>query len=73
MIKVEKNKTAKKALESKLESFRKNVKETFVKEMQEGKTVGSICELYDIENKKYMPQGTIAQGWSVGEIFRIII
>ena len=41
--------------------------------MQEGKTVGSICELYDIENKKYMPQGTIAQGWSVGEIFRIII
>ena len=73
MIKAEKNKNERKILESKLESFRKNVKETFVKEMQEGKTVGSICELYDIENKKFMPQGTIAQAWSVGEVFRIII
>ena len=73
MIKAEKNKTARKALEEKLKLFKENVKETFSKEMQEGKTAGSICELYDIENKKYMPQGTIAQGWSVGEVFRMIL
>ena len=72
-IKTEKNKTEKKKLEDKLEAFKQTTKETFVKEMNEGKTVGSICELYDIENRKYMQQGTIAQGWSVGEIFRIII
>lgn len=73
MIKVEKNKAKKKELESKLAEFKQSVKETFNKEIQEGKTVGSICELYDIENKKYMPQGTIAQAWSVGEVFRIIL
>ena len=32
-----------------------------------------LCELYDIESKKYMPQGTIAQAWSVAEVFRIIL
>ena len=72
-IKTEKNKTEKKKLEDKLEAFKQTTKETFVKEMNEGKTVGSICELYDIENRKYMQQGTIAQGWSVGEVFRIIL
>ena len=73
MIKAEKNRNAKKELEAKLEEFRKNVKETFEKELYYGKTVGSICELYDIEDKKYMPQGTIAQAWSIAEIIRIII
>ena len=72
-IKTEKNKTEKKKLEDKLEAFKQTTKETFVKEMNEGKTVGSICELYDIENRKYMQQGTVAQGWSVGEVFRIIL
>ena len=72
-IKTEKNKTEKKKLEDKLEAFKQTTKETFVKEMNEGKTVGSICELYDIENRKYVQQGTIAQGWSVSEVFRIIL
>ena len=49
------------------------MKEIFVKEMNEGKTVGNICELYDIENRKYISQGCIAQAWSLGEIFRIIL
>ena len=73
MIKSEKNRTARKELENKLEQFRQNVKTTFVEEMYNGGTVGNICEIYDIENKKYMPQGTIAQAWSISEVFRIIL
>lgn len=73
MIKVEKKKINKKELEEKLASFKASVKDTFVNEMNEGKTVGNICELYDVENKKYMSQGCIAQAWSIGEIFRIIL
>ena len=73
MIKVEKNKTNRKELENKLAEFKKSVKQIFMKEIEDGKTVGSICELYDLENKKYVSQGTIAQAWSVGEIFRILL
>ena len=73
MIKGEKNRNLKKSLEDKLLNFKENVKETFSKEMLHGNTVGSICELYDIEHNKYMPQGTIAQCWSIAEVFRIIL
>ena len=73
MYKAEKNKQEKKKLETKILEFKAKTKETFVKEMNTGKSVGSICELYDTDNKKYRPQGTIAQAWSVGEVFRIII
>ena len=73
MIKAEKNKTIKKELENKLAEFKANVKKTFVKEMNDGGSVGSICELYDIKNKEYRPQGAKFQAWSVGEIFRIIL
>ena len=73
MYKAEKNKQEKKKLETKILEFKAKAKETFVKEMNTGKSVGSICELYDTDNKKYRPQGTIAQAWSVGEVFRIIL
>ena len=73
MYKAEKNKQEKKKLETKILEFKAKTKETFIKEMTTGKSVGSICELYDTDNKKYRPQGTIAQAWSVGEVFRIII
>ena len=73
MYKEEKNKQEKKKLETKILEFKAKTKETFVKEMNTGKSVGSICELYDTDNKKYRPQGTIAQAWSVGEVLRIII
>lgn len=73
MIKEEKNKTARKELENKLSEFKESVRKTFVEEMNNGDSVGSICELYDIENKKYLPQGAKFQAWSVGEVFRIII
>lgn len=33
---------------------------------------GNIAELYD-SKKPQLPKGTIAQGWSVAEIFRIIL
>ena len=73
MYKAEKNKQEKKKIETKILEFKAKTKETFVKEMSTGKSVGSICELYDTDNKKFRPQGTIAQGWSVGEVFRIIL
>ena len=73
MLKVEKNKTKKIELENKIEEFKNKTKNTFAKGIEEGKTVGSICEIYDTDNKKYRPQGTIAQAWSVSEIFRIIL
>lgn len=73
MYKTEKNKQQKKELEEKILEFKKKTRETFVSEINFGKTAGSICELYDTDNKKYRPQGTIAQAWSVAEVFRIII
>ena len=73
MLNAEKNRNAKKELENKIADFREKVKKTFSKEMNSGGSVGSICELYDIENKEYMPQGAKFQAWSVAEIFRIIL
>ena len=55
----------------KIENFRKKVEHTFLKEISEGKTVGSISELYD-SKKPYESKGAIAQAWSVAEIYRII-
>ena len=68
----ERLKTKKKELEQELEEFRKNVEETFVEEMENGATIGSIRELYD-SRKPYTAGGTIAQAWSIAEIFRIIL
>ena len=73
MIKVEKNKTFKKELEEQKAEFVANVKKTFIEEMYKNSTVGSIREIYDIQNKKYRPDGTFAQAWSVAEVFRIIL
>lgn len=73
MIKAENSKKNKNELENKLVEFKSNVKNTFWDEMINGGTVGNICELYDIYNKKYRPQGAFAQAWSIAEIFRIIL
>lgn len=72
MIKNESGKKAKKELEEKLNTFKETTKKTFSKEIENANSVGSICELYDIEKRKYMPQGTIAQAWSVAEVLRIV-
>lgn len=72
MIKFHKNNNEKKFLEEKLDKFKINVKNTFWSEMSRGKTVGNICEIYSVDNGKYIAEGTFAQAWSVAEIFRII-
>jgi len=73
LIKVEKNKENKKKLESQKEEFIKSVKKIFINEMNNNSTVGNIREIYDSKNKNYRADGTIAQAWSVSEIFRIIL
>lgn len=67
----EKNKDRRKELGLKMDDFKMKVEKTFSKEMKENGCVGSISELYD-SRAPYLPKGTFAQGWSVGEIFRII-
>ena len=71
MIAKEKDKSKKKKLEEKLENFIDETYETFTKEMFERGVIGSISEMYD-SRKPNLPKGTVAQAWSVAEIFRII-
>ena len=71
MVKTEKDKTSKKELQIKLNEFIENVTKTFTKELYERGAIGSIAEIYDSKTP-YLPKGTIAQAWSVAEIFRII-
>lgn len=72
IIKSAKTKTKRQELEKQYEEFVKKVANTFVKELEDGQTVGSIPELYD-SKKPFMPKGAFAQGWSVAEVFRIIL
>lgn len=71
MIKAEKRKTYKAKLEEKLNLFIKNTFKTFEKEINQRGCIGSIAEIYD-SKKPHEPKGTIAQGWSVSEILRIV-
>jgi len=72
LIKSEKSATNKKRLEEKYNEFVDNLKKTFNKDIINIGCIGSISELYDSKTP-YLPKGTIAQAWSVAEIFRIII
>ena len=56
----------------KRQEFIETTRKTFIKEMYERGAIGSIAEIYD-SKMPYLPKGAIAQGWSVAEIFRIII
>lgn len=71
MIKETKDKIYKKELEEKLIEFRKDVENTFKKEMETEGAIGSISEIYDSKEPQ-LPKGTFAQSWSVAEVFRII-
>ena len=71
-IKTQKNKTKRKELELKKQEFVENVRKTFEKEMFERGAIGTISEIYDSKSP-YLPKGTIAQAWSVAEVFRIIV
>ena len=72
IIKAEKNKKEKQRMEEEYNKFVEGVENTFIKEMYENSTVGSISELYD-STKPYLAKGSIAQAWSVAEVFRIIL
>ena len=52
--------------------FLKEVKNTFIEAFYDEAAVESISEIYD-SAYPYKPNGTIAQAWSVSEIFRIIL
>ncbi len=71
-MKAEKNKAKKKEYQEQYEKLVKQIEETFIKEMYERSTVGSISEIYD-SAKPFEAKGCFAQGWSVAEIFRIIV
>ena len=71
-IKVEKRKKEKQILEEKLEKFINRTNKIFKKELYENGCIGSIAEIYD-SCKPQLPKGAIAQGWSVAEVFRIIL
>ena len=72
MLKETKKKIEKKEVEEKLEKFIEKTKKTFKKELEQRGCIGSIAEIYDSKTP-YSPKGTIAQGWSVSEVFRIIL
>lgn len=71
MIKQEKNKENKKKLEEKLNNFKQTTYKTFTKSIYEDGTIGTISEIYDSKLPN-LPKGTMAQAWSVAEVFRII-
>lgn len=67
----ENDKVKKQELENKIIEFREKTKKVFKKEMYERGCIGAISELYD-SRTPFSPKGSIAQAWSVAEIFRII-
>ena len=72
MLKITKTKKEKEEVQKKLDKFIQKTKKTFDKELMQRGCIGSICEMYD-SAKPNLPKGTIAQGWSVAEVFRIIL
>jgi len=71
MLKSEKDKKKKEELKQKIAEFKEKTEKTFTKELLERGCIGSIAEIYD-SKAPYLPKGTIAQAWSVAEVFRII-
>ncbi len=71
-IKLKKSRIRKKELQEELEEFITDVENTFIKEIYENGCIGSIAEIYDSKAPQ-LPKGTIAQAWSVAEVFRIIL
>lgn len=71
-LKTTNDKANKQEVQEKIDKFVEKTKKTFKKEMQENGCIGSIAEIYD-STKPQLPKGAFAQGWSVAEIFRIIL
>ena len=62
----------KQQMQEKIKKFVEKTVKTFKKEINENGCIGSIAELYD-SKKPQLPKGTVAQGWSVSEIFKIYL
>ena len=72
MEKEAENEEIKQQLRDKIEKFVDKTNKTFQKEIYENGCIGSIAELYD-SKKPQLPKGAVAQGWSIAEVFRIIM
>lgn len=72
VIKIEKDKKGREALEEELHEFIQNTKITFEREMDERSSIGTISEIYD-SKAPFESRGAFAQAWSVAEVFRIIL
>ena len=71
LIKYEKDAETKKKLENNYKKCITTYQKNFSKVMKEA-AIGNISEIYDSE-EPYLPKGTIAQAWSVAEVFRIVL
>ncbi len=71
IVEAEKDKQKKQELESKYKSFIESVRNTFIKEAENGKTVGGISELYDSKSP-YEARGAFMQAWSVGSLGTVL-
>lgn len=71
-VKTVKTKKGKQELEEKIDKLVEKTTKTFKKAMEEEGCIGSISELYD-SAKPQLPKGAFAQGWSVAQIFKIIL
>lgn len=60
-----------KTLESTKNDFKIKVADTFINEMINRGTIGSICEIYDSEGEQ-KGKGAFAQAWSISEVFKIL-
>ena len=72
IIKAEKDKNEKAELKEEYNKFVLKTKQTFIKEINDGKTIGNLAELYD-SRKPYEAKGAFAQCWSISEVFKIIL
>jgi len=68
----EKSKTEKKKLQEEYDKFIESLRKTFLKGFYKEGMVGSIAEIYD-SRAPQLPKGTMAQAWSVAEVFRTIL
>ena len=71
-LKATKHEDDKAVVKKKIDDFIDKTNKTFKKELCENGCIGSIAEIYD-SKKPQLPKGTIAQAWSVAEIFRIVL
>ncbi len=62
----------KEKIAKKIKKLKKDTKETFMKALYEDGVMGSIAEIYDTQ-EPYQGKGTTAQGWSISEVYRIIL